>query len=252
MGGGNFADWPPSTLPGGLSPRGRGKRRFSATRVAAPRSIPAWAGETILEGGIETPAGVYPRVGGGNQLAEVSELATRGLSPRGRGKPDKSFSASSRRRSIPAWAGETPPGSPDANAAAVYPRVGGGNMGRALETLHSHGLSPRGRGKPLDAWTGHRLRRSIPAWAGETQQWVWHWRCRQVYPRVGGGNPSPTKSASSTSGLSPRGRGKPPSRRPPQSGPRSIPAWAGETMIRAARAMLSRVYPRVGGGNRTG
>ena len=49
-------------------------------------SIPAWAGETRSG---EIPfglTGVYPRVGGGNELAVVQAEERKGLSPRGRGK----------------------------------------------------------------------------------------------------------------------------------------------------------------------
>ena len=58
-------------------------------------------------------------------------------------------------------------------------------------------------------------------------------------------------SARGGKGLSPRGRGKhsPPRNRCMAQG--SIPAWAGETLPQTATGASSRVYPRVGGGNRT-
>ena len=51
-------------------------------------------------------------------------------------------------------------------------------------------------------------------------------------------------------GLSPRGRGKPPTAAAEQSAMRSIPAWAGETASTSAAPTGLTVYPRVGGGNR--
>ena len=53
-----------------------------------------------------------------------------------------------------------------------------------------------------------------------------------LYPRVGGGNPGISSSASTTPGLSPRGRGKRVHRRFLEVVDRSIPAWAGETGVR--------------------
>ena len=113
----------------------------------------------------------------------------------------------------------------------VYPRVGGGNEPSERVIPADGGLSPRGRGKRTLRTRHPGGRRSIPAWAGETQgQAVETCDC-QLYPRVGGGN-SPCKSAAkSISGLSPRGRGKP---RVVINGVKaagSIPAWAGETPI---------------------
>ena len=53
------------------------------------------------------------------------------------------------------------------------------------------------------------------------------------------------------SGLSPRGRGKRALIPNNFAAQRSIPAWAGETEQIAIRPLVSEVYPRVGGGNRT-
>ena len=50
-------------------------------------------------------------------------------------------------------------------------------------------------------------------------------------------------------GLSPRGRGKPDVALREDAHPRSIPAWAGETVTQVIPANCGRVYPRVGGGN---
>ena len=52
----------------GLSPRGRGNRR-RLRRLASPRrSIPAWAGEPVLDVEDEVGTAVYPRVGGGTKV----------------------------------------------------------------------------------------------------------------------------------------------------------------------------------------
>ena len=139
---------PPLQNPQGLSPRGRGKLHDEAHIVAVVRSIPAWAGETLVYarvGGIDE---VYPRVGGGNSRRRCMKRTAQGLSPRGRGKPFTAMCSRLNPRSIPAWAGETSPAPAASSSASVYPRVGGGNEavigGRAM----AKGLSPRGRGKP--------------------------------------------------------------------------------------------------------
>ena len=93
----------------GLSPRGRGNLRCPANLGLGVGSIPAWAGEPVVNGSDGAGCTVYPRVGGGTFLS---------ISPAPRGW-----------RSIPAWAGE--PGWKHTRGALnqVYPRVGGGTRG---------------------------------------------------------------------------------------------------------------------------
>ena len=108
-------------------------------------------------------------MGGGNS-AELSErlAADDGLSPRGRGKRLEYVTRGRRKGSIPAWAGETAVSAWSKRAVRVYPRVGGGNAASAVERAACAGLSPRGRGKRIDADFLVVRIRSIPAWAGET------------------------------------------------------------------------------------
>ena len=192
-------------------------------------------------------------MGGGNIPLPELFAHSRGLSPRGRGKPAALRTLTLPMRSIPAWAGETraagfppipaapPSGSIPAWAGetgcgncwrprtAVYPRVGGGNPYADL---------------PADVPGG-----SIPAWAGETPGAKAPRSAAKVYPRVGGGTPPGNAAAEEINGLSPRGRGK--RDLPPDAlgGSGSIPAWAGETPAMPLRFGKPAVYPRVGGGN---
>ena len=131
----------------GLSPRGRGKRRCRRRGYRRGRSIPAWAGETGLAGSSVMRLQVYPRVGGGNRYMAALHVCAGGLSPRGRGKLASIRLRRLRRRSIPAWAGETlfPPARH--HSVRVYPRVGGGNSRKSSMPTSGRGLSPRGRGK---------------------------------------------------------------------------------------------------------
>ena len=188
-------------------------------------------------------------MGGGNASSSRRTVLCRGLSPRGRGKQQKGRSMTTHIRSIPAWAGETIYHLFDKTLDKVYPRVGGGNLTVDRFTTLIEGLSPRGRGKRLNALCAQRIERSIPAWAGETERWGCEAALHQVYPRVGGGNAHIAFCCPQGSGLSPRGRGKLSVPNCRALWERSIPAWAGETRRKPKRLNRNEVYPRVGGGN---
>ena len=195
------------------------------------RSIPAWAGETYHICPKLRLHQVYPRVGGGNSFSIQAYPYAEGLSPRGRGKPHIDALSHAYARSIPAWAGETRGSRRSRCARGVYPRVGGGNLTRAITRTNEQGLSPRGRGKPSSPSRHSYSCGSIPAWAGETALSAPR-RCKfRVYPRVGGGNSLSRSLISTTWGLSPRGRGKLLCCNPSHYNARSIPAWAGETLF---------------------
>ena len=229
VGGGNRGRFLALPRRRGLSPRGRGKRVRCLASPNQYRSIPAWAGETPIAGYCLPNARVYPRVGGGNAADTTNPSASRGLSPRGRGKRLRAGQRRADERSIPAWAGETEQAEISDSNHQVYPRVGGGNGICAKGALRMPGLSPRGRGKPRGLGQHHRTRRSIPAWAGETSTLYLLYILMAVYPRVGGGNYPAKSSIAIHTGLSPRGRGKPWGLTAGPMRCRSIPAWAGET-----------------------
>ena len=235
----------------GLSPRGRGKLMEKVWAADGKGSIPAWAGETGRTSSGECKNKVYPRVGGGNFSCSVKLVAGMGLSPRGRGKLRGFRQVNDGIRSIPAWAGETMERQRAGRGHGVYPRVGGGNADAAIRFGSGRGLSPRGRGKLPACRTPIVIRRSIPAWAGETAHGSARHCRRQVYPRVGGGNATSRRPSLSTTGLSPRGRGKPVFTMYNKRYSRSIPAWAGETLSPSIYLAAAGVYPRVGGGNVT-
>ena len=208
VGGGNVVKAPTDAGKSGLSPRGRGKLARVRAIVSGQGSIPAWAGETAMRNACRPYLRVYPRVGGGNQAKSRHSARARGLSPRGRGKRQRQRRQLTHRRSIPAWAGETPipppsqgaggsipawagetmAGSMSTKISAVYPRVGGGNAGTMRWRYGRIGLSPRGRGKRRLSIILYAGSRSIPAWAGETLHLPAQACSRTVYPRVGGGN----------------------------------------------------------------
>ena len=168
VGGGNLLDFGYAAHLVGLSPRGRGKLIPISGGQGIVRSIPAWAGETGIDGIPAVMSWVYPRVGGGNPSQSRFMRSMAGLSPRGRGKLPAVSLLPRQHRSIPAWAGETACVAMLAVSTAVYPRVGGGNGRFVISGCAIAGLSPRGRGKRRDYSRPHRTSGSIPAWAGET------------------------------------------------------------------------------------
>ena len=194
-------------------------------------------------------AWVYPRVCGGNRGRGRRRGRRPGLSPRVRGKPAATPTANASLRSIPACAGETGNGAESGCGGEVYPRVCGGNRAGGVRLGYAAGLSPRVRGKRQIIQRGGFWRRSIPACAGETPATLPTMRQIKVYPRVCGGNTTMRCWPMPTPGLSPRVRGKPSSPMLSLLLGRSIPACAGETILRAVFPPARWVYPRVCGGN---
>ena len=206
--GGSFAIHLLTIVPGGLSPRVRGKRALAGIAGVSSGSIPACAGEAGEGDARPAAAAVYPRVCGGSAVAGAPLLNTNGLSPRVRGKLPAARNLSADRRSIPACAGEAMQRRHQRLLSKVYPRVCGGSLyqrgerggGDGLsprvrgkqppppQVRFLQGLSPRVRGKPMLVRLPRLRRWSIPACAGEARP-----RCRkrhsaQVYPRVCGGS----------------------------------------------------------------
>ena len=151
----------------GLSPRGRGN---PSARTAPPLdqgSIPARAGKPGGGRARGAVGGVYPRAGGETaELVQVDPMAG-GLSPRGRGNPPPIAPSRSGARSIPARAGKPGLARLLPRPLRVYPRAGGETplgLGRDRRT---EGLSPRGRGNPVDPPPPFCVMGSIPARAGK-------------------------------------------------------------------------------------
>ena len=235
---------------GGLSPRVRGNRRMPRCRRGCSRSIPACAGEPNAETAVIAHVGVYPRVCGGTRPLSARAAAAAGLSPRVWGNRIPTRPYRTRRRSIPACAGEPGLSAAGLLVIRVYPRVCGGTPLSPPPITQSGGLSPRVRGNrhiPAPILTASR---SIPACAGEP---IWALMSAQplrVYPRVCGGTGSARSTKQPRWGLSPRVRGNRAARRVRATQRGSIPACAGEPSPVRQRTRAKRVYPRVCGGTR--
>ena len=175
-----------------------------------------------------------------------------GLSPRVRGNPVGIDGLGRKAGSIPACAGE-PAGYREITLGmTVYPRVCGGTTDSDTPGYDTFGLSPRVRGNQERDLFASRMRRSIPACAGEPAFGSPRLLPHGVYPRVCGGTSTATQLRSGVWGLSPRVRGN-----RDQTDLRlvhggSIPACAGEPCRARRRQGGQRVYPRVCGGTRFG
>ena len=216
-------------------------------------TAPAWGLSPRVRGNQYGPCDgnadhrVYPRVCGGTSRCAGQSPRRWGLSPRVRGNPPPAGALLAAERSIPACAGEPVRISAWSAGRRVYPRVCGGTASPSVMAPSGRGLSPRVRGNPNFSRRRQRLKRSIPACAGEPRSGRTCDSGLQVYPRVCGGTSPMTATHSFPDGLSPRVRGNPlapalPTRR------RSIPACAGEPRRCSRPASAGRVYPRVCGG----
>ena len=111
---------------GGLSPPTRGNRVGTRLSRAAPRSIPAHAGEPSVSRSETLPRAVYPRPRGGTSSRAAPRAPRTGLSPPTRGNPPLRRKSISGGRSIPAHAGEPPLRPLRKRRTGVYPRPRGG------------------------------------------------------------------------------------------------------------------------------
>ena len=187
---------------------------------------------------------------GGTVRPIAAALDQVGLSTRVRGNPAQNSISLSWQRSIHACAGEPllspfrPPGD------RVYPRVCGGTFPYESKDEALKGLSPRVRGNPSVQGDTLCNMRSIPACAGEPIPAPAHHPAPRVYPRVCGGTARPRWWHTRAGGLSPRVRGNPGERQAGHEAIGSIPACAGEPLVRTQIPQLVQVYPRVCGGTR--
>ena len=116
----------------GRSPRARGKRVLVGRRVDRWGSIPASAGEALRSNTTCKSSRVDPRERGGSQTEPGAGAASRGRSPRARGKRESCRSVWTLKRSIPASAGEASTAWTPEPCARVDPRERGGSCTRAM------------------------------------------------------------------------------------------------------------------------
>ena len=148
---------------------------------------------------------------------------------------------------IPAWAGNTRNCRGRGGRTTVHPRVGGEYDAQAAKAQINGGSSPRGRGIRRRSLLRLRIRRFIPAWAGNTRRAEKQSPRASVHPRVGGEYDIPFPSLLCCGGSSPRGRGILSDYVKNGLEDRFIPAWAGNTSCAPTSCCCPTVHPRVGG-----
>ena len=238
-----------SGMPG-LSPHERGNLGLADEARLCLGTIPARAGEPRIGPEIFGTAGDYPRTSGGTLVEFTCQQFDMGLSPHERGNHAPSSSATCRRRTIPARAGEPRPRSARTASTWDYPRTSGGTrkaLGR-LERLG--GLSPHERGNQEMPLCLCHVRGTIPARAGEPLRRSSTAPSGEDYPRTSGGTLPRFARQLRESGLSPHERGNRSTSTSFFLKTRTIPARAGEPQPPPSPRRGLRDYPRTSGGTR--
>ena len=158
-------------LAGGSSPRVRGTRHQHLLDGKRRRFIPACAGNTVLRAFARPVWPVHPRVCGEHRRGAGRTSWSGGSSPRVRGTPQRRQHIESRRRFIPACAGNTASPSRSAWTMSVHPRVCGEHAIVKTSSDTHDGSSPRVRGTRVTRQVRVRGGRFIPACAGNTPAW---------------------------------------------------------------------------------
>ncbi len=152
----------------GLSPLARVTLAHLTDDNARLRFIPAGVGNTARWLPTTGQPSVYPRWRGEHVLIAVVTVGICGLSPLARGTLLPVCSVGGRGRFIPAGAGNTTSESTGKRSSPVYPRWRGEHPSAIRESGTFFGLSPLARGTQRHTLTQHKLRRFIPAGAGNT------------------------------------------------------------------------------------
>ena len=234
----------------GLSPRVRGNPPYVTARPEHEGTIPACAGEPVDYQHHCAQRGDYPRVCGGTPLGRTQRAPRKGLSPRVRGNPADADQRRSWRGTIPACAGEPLGRELPQPLRRDYPRVCGGTGSAHVLRDIVEGLSPRVRGNRLAAKAVAGDQRTIPACAGEPTRIFQDHSAHWDYPRVCGGTGEYRYSNCTLEGLSPRVRGNRGGPLFDKYGNGTIPACAGEPLLKEINDLLVWDYPRVCGGTK--
>ena len=166
-----------------------------------------------------------------------------------RGKPACRVKLDPLPRLIPAHAGKTRFGAPQARSAGAHPRSCGENAPGIASASWFQGSSPRTRGKHAPVGEGFFFPGLIPAHAGKTGTASSRSSRPRAHPRSRGENSVVALAYLARRGSSPLTRGKP--FRVCQAGKREglIPAHAGKTHWESPPARPPRAHPRSRGEN---
>ena len=170
----------------GSSPRARGTLEAPSEACAHVRFIPACAGNAPLRPTPEPASTVHPRVRGERYHQEKQAPDESGSSPRARGTLGISRGILTRRRFIPACAGNAYGLAATPALDAVHPRVRGERYAVLVGPIRTIGSSPRARGTHRIDRLARLNRRFIPACAGNAIAVITPLSAATVHPRVRG------------------------------------------------------------------
>ncbi len=230
----------------------RGKLHRDLGQLDRFRIIPAHAGQTEI---IKTHLRLlpdHPRACGANFSVAHAWRALPGSSPRMRGKPVFCPVFFTTARIIPAHAGQTSAVRHAPSTTTDHPRACGANGDWETFCRTVTGSSPRMRGKLRLCGGDCRVRRIIPAHAGQTTALPSASRSPSDHPRACGANGPAPRSPTRTTGSSPRMRGKLGLLLLGFGILRIIPAHAGQTTSPPGRSPASPDHPRACGANEQG
>ena len=213
------------------------------------RIIPARAGQTPPNSPFRRFHPDHPRACGANGMVAVANRQIRGSSPRVRGKLHGKLELESRRRIIPARAGQTANFRATLWSNADHPRACGANRRIYGRVPVAFGSSPRVRGTPGVERIHVDLPRIIPARAGQTRLPARQPRHRPDHPRACGANTIAVRVDVSDAGSSPRVRGKRENGELIDIETRIIPARAGQTALDQRISTNTTDHPRACGAN---
>ena len=152
----------------GSSPHVRGTPPWPRCGPPAARFIPARAGNTGATRSTGGAGTVHPRTCGEHGRSTYDSHGASGSSPHVRGTPSFFLSLSRIARFIPARAGNTASWRGGASRASVHPRTCGEHLPPSVDGDAAVGSSPHVRGTRRPGRDGGRIRRFIPARAGNT------------------------------------------------------------------------------------
>ncbi len=155
-------------ITAGLSPLARGTPGYCQHDEKQRRFIPAGAGNTDINGRGQRTHAVYPRWRGEHVRPDKTIISPSGLSPLARGTQERDNAVNVRLRFIPAGAGNTPGRGTYPPTDSVYPRWRGEHIFSAEIVIKPVGLSPLARGTLHRVAQHDRVKRFIPAGAGNT------------------------------------------------------------------------------------
>ena len=234
----------------GSSPRVRGKLGFLVDGDFPGRIIPARAGQTSRCTLTVASRPDHPRACGANLSTSSNSNSSAGSSPRVRGKRPRARDRVDRRRIIPARAGQTQDQQGTMTDSPDHPRACGANPDFRAAAERETGSSPRVRGKRSRSTRHCRCSWIIPARAGQTQETSGKNTGDADHPRACGANESSLSRLSSTSGSSPRVRGKQLYETAKSQKRRIIPARAGQTGSSRPPWSAPSDHPRACGANK--